>query len=71
MNNYLEKGFYIVENYSKQLSMLQNDVKLIINVIDQPDKDFSWKKQGNFLRRKYHQNISYSEKEFYLKTRLI
>ena len=34
VNNYLAKGFYIIENYTKQKNMLPNDVKLIINVID-------------------------------------
>ena len=40
MNIYLSKGFYIIENYSKQLSIIPNDVKLGINVIDQLDTDF-------------------------------
>ena len=35
VNNYLEKGFYIIEKDSKQKSMLPNDVKPRINVIDQ------------------------------------
>ena len=40
MNNYLAKGFYIVEKDSDQKNMLPNDVKLRINVIDQLDTDF-------------------------------
>ena len=40
INNYLEKGFYIIENDSKQLSLLPNDIKLRINLIDQLDIDF-------------------------------
>ena len=40
VNNYLEKGFYIIERYPKQNSMLINDVKLGINVIDQMDTYF-------------------------------
>ena len=40
VDNYLSKVFYIIENYSKQLSMLSNDMKLIINVIDQLDTYF-------------------------------
>ena len=39
MNNYLEKGLYIIEKDSKQKRMLPNDVKLIINMIDQMDTD--------------------------------
>ena len=40
MNNYLEKVFYIIENDSKQKSMIPNDMKLRINVIDQLDTYF-------------------------------
>ena len=40
LNNYLAKGFYIIEKYSKQKIMLPNDVKLRIHVIDQMDTDF-------------------------------
>ena len=48
MNNYLEKGFYIIESDSKQKIMLRNDVKLIINVIDQLDTYFFMKKKKQF-----------------------
>ena len=48
VDNYLSKVFYIIENYSKQLSMLSNDVKLMINVIDQLDTYFSWQKTKQF-----------------------
>ena len=40
VNNYLEKLFYIIGKESKQKSMLPNDVKLVINVIDQLDTYF-------------------------------
>ena len=40
IKNYLAKGFYIIEKDSNQLSTLPNDVKLIINLIDQMDADF-------------------------------
>ena len=40
VNNYLAKGFCMIENYSKQNSMLPNDVKLIIHLIDKMDTDF-------------------------------
>ena len=46
MNNYLEKLFYIIAKDSKQLIMLPNDVKLIINVIDQLDTYFFMAKNG-------------------------
>ena len=35
MNNYLEKGFFIIEGNSNQLGIIPNDVKLTIHVIDQ------------------------------------
>ena len=40
INIYLSKLFYIIEKDSKQLSMLPNDVKLRIYLIDQMDTDF-------------------------------
>ena len=40
VNNNLEKGFFIIEKESKQLSMLPNDAKLIIHVIDQLETYF-------------------------------
>ena len=61
MNNYLVKGFFIIENYSKQKIMLPNDVKLRIYVIDQLDTYFVIKKQGNFLHRKHNKKTVYSE----------
>ena len=40
VNNYLAKGLFITEKDSKQLSILPNDVKLIIFVINQLETDF-------------------------------
>ena len=40
VNNYLAKGFFIIENNSRQLSILPNDVKLRIHAIEQPETDF-------------------------------
>ena len=40
INNYLPKGLSIIENNTKQLSLLPNDVKLKINLTDQLDKDY-------------------------------
>ena len=40
INNYLAKGFYIIKKVSKQLSLLPNDVKVIINLIDQMETYF-------------------------------
>ena len=40
MNNYLTKGFFVIENNTKQLSSLPNDAKQIIHVIEQLETDF-------------------------------
>ena len=40
INNYLFKGFSIIEQNTKQLSFIPNDVKLIINMINQLDTDY-------------------------------
>ena len=40
INNYLSKGFYIIEKESKQLSLLPNDVKLRFNIINKMDTYF-------------------------------
>ena len=39
MNNYLEKGFFIIEKDCKHLNILLNDMRLIIHVIDQLETD--------------------------------
>ena len=39
INNYLFKGLAIIEQNTKQLNLLSNYVKLIINVINQLDTD--------------------------------
>ena len=44
VDNYLEKGLFIIANNSNQLSSLPNDVKLIIHVIDQLETDFVMEK---------------------------
>ena len=73
VKKYLSKGFSIIEQGSNQLSLIPNDVKLIINMINQLDTYFFYgKKQSNFCRKKHHQTIEYSEKyEFDLQTRLL
>ena len=40
MNNYLSKRLFIIESNYKQLSMLPNDVKLIIHAIEQLETYF-------------------------------
>ena len=40
VNNHLEKRFFIIEKYSNKLSILPNDVKLIIHVIDNLENYF-------------------------------
>ena len=39
VNNYLEKGFYVIEQESKQLSILPNNAKLGIYVIEELETD--------------------------------
>ena len=45
VNNYLSKGFFIIENNSKQLSIIPNDVKLIIHGIEKLETDFVMEKK--------------------------
>ena len=40
IKNYLSKGFFVIEHNTKQLSFIPNDVKLIINLIDQLKIDY-------------------------------
>ena len=40
MNNYLAKGFCIIERDSKYLNVLPNGVKSIIHAIDKLETDF-------------------------------
>ena len=73
VNKYLAKLFYVIENDSKQLSMLTNDVKLRINVIDQLDTDFVMKNNTeissvvNTIKKLHIQKNIYSiyKQEFY------
>ena len=44
MNKYLEKGFFMIENDSKQSIMIQNNMKLIIHAIEKLETDFVMKK---------------------------
>ena len=50
VNNHLAKWFIIIENNSKQLSSLPNDVKLTIHAIDQLETDFLWQKTQQFTQ---------------------
>ena len=55
MKNYLAKGLFMIENDSKHLSSLPNDVKIRIHMIDQLETDFVMaKKHINFIVRKSH-----------------
>ena len=47
-NKYLAKGFFIIENESKQLSIPTNDAKLRIHAIDQLEIDFVMEKTQQF-----------------------
>ena len=49
MNKYLAKGFYIIEQESKQLIMLPNDAKLRIYMIDQLETYFVMAKNEAIL----------------------
>ena len=49
VNNYLAKGYFIIEKDSKHLKILPNDVKLIFHVINQLDKYFIMEKTQQFL----------------------
>ena len=40
INNYLSKGFSIIEHNKNQLSLIPNDVKFIINLINRLDTDY-------------------------------
>ena len=64
MNKYLEKGFLIIEKDSKQLSILPNDVKLIIHVIDQIETDFIMAKKTAIS------SVADTIKKFYIKSNL-
>ena len=46
MKVYLAKGLYIIEKDSKLKSMIPNNVKLRINMIDQMDTDSFMAKKG-------------------------
>ena len=50
VNNYLEKGFIIIANNSNKLSILLNDVKLIIHAIDKRETYFVMKKTQQFTQ---------------------
>ena len=62
ISNYLEKGFYIIEKDSRQLSLLPNGVKLRISMIDQMDTYFVMAKKAissvaNTIKTLYIQKI--------------
>ena len=40
INNYLSKGFFIIEEVSKQLNLIPNDVRCRINMVDQMKTDY-------------------------------
>ena len=50
VNNHLEKWFFLIENNSKQLIILSNDVELIIHANDQLETYFVMKKTQKFPR---------------------
>ena len=71
MNNYIAKGLFIIENNSKQLNILLNDVKLITHAIDKLEIDFVMKKNTaissveNTIKRLHIQSdLNFIYKEF-------
>ena len=61
VSNYLSKGFFIIEKYSKHLRIIPNDVKSIIHVIDEIETYFVMKKKhSNFLCRKHDKQIAHT-----------
>ena len=60
MNNYLEKGLFIIENKSKKLSILPNGVKSRIHAIEKLETDFVMEKHINFLFRKHNKEIAHT-----------
>ena len=62
INKYLSKGLSIIEQNTKQLSLLPNDVKSRINMIIQLDTDYFLVKRRHLRHIKHHQTITYSER---------
>ena len=60
INNYLEKGLFIIENDSKHLSILPNDTKLIIYAHDALKQILLWQKHTNLLCIKHHKEIAHT-----------
>ena len=72
IKNYFAKGFYIIENESKQLSLFPNDVKFKINIINQIDTDFFMARNkaisdvANTIKNRYSEKYAFD-----LQTRLL
>ena len=61
MNKYLAKGFFIIGNESKQLSILPNDVRLRIHAIEKLKTDFVMKKKhSNLISSKHYKEITHT-----------
>ena len=69
--NYLSKKIYIIEQGTKQLSLIPNDVILRINLNNQSDTDYVMV-LNFFCRCKHHQTVTHSERyEYDLKQRFL
>ena len=76
INNYLSKGFFIIEQTSKQLTFIPNDVRLIINMVDQLKTDYVMVKNeaistvANTIKQFHiHKNMHMTYKQDFYKTK--
>ena len=76
INNYLSKGFFIINPGSKQLQFIPNDVILIINLVDQLKIDYVMVKNdalsviSNTIKPLHiHKNIHMVYKQDFYKTK--
>ena len=74
--NYLSKGFFIIEQGSKQLNLTPNDVRLRINLVDQLKTDYVMVKNEalsaivNTIKQLHiHKNMHMTSKQDFYKTK--
>ena len=66
MDNYLVKGFFIIEKDYKQLSILLNDAKLRDYVVDQLETDFCMSKNIAIYSVENTVNKFHTQSDFHL-----
>ena len=76
INNYLSKGFFIIDRGSKQLNLIPNDVILRINLVDQLKTDYVMVKNealsaiANTIKPLHnHKNMHMTYKQDFYKTK--